>query len=251
MLHTVEFYYFSPTGGTKKAGEAFCTALAENVKAFDLGKCEHIEVSADIIVVAAPVFAGRIPTIAAERLKKLNGKGKEAVTLAVYGVRAYDDALLEMNDIMQEDGFEVVASAALVAEHSIVREVGAGRPDAQDISEIKAFAENVSKKINDSIKTLIQVPGNKPYKPGMKVAVTPISTEACNTCGVCVSVCSTGAIVIEANHVKTDLHSCIMCMACVAHCPKKVRMLPAAMQEGMNQKLGVLKSVRRENEFYL
>ena len=31
MFHTAEFYYFSPTGGTKQAGELFCTGIAEQV----------------------------------------------------------------------------------------------------------------------------------------------------------------------------------------------------------------------------
>ncbi len=251
MLHTIELYYFSPTGGTKKAGEIFCAAIAENIKKIDLGKREIAEATEDVVVAAAPVFAGRIPSAAAERLRRLNGKGKKAVTLAVYGVRAYDDALVEMNDIMQECGFEVIASAALAAEHSIVREVGAGRPDAQDAAEIRAFAENVLKKIDDSVSSTFSVPGNRPYKPGMKVAATPISTEDCNGCGICAAVCLTEAITIADGNVNTDLSSCLMCMGCVAHCPKKARILPPPMQAGMNERLGALKTVRRENEFYL
>ena len=31
MLQNIDFYYFSPTGGTKKAGEAIAAALAEYI----------------------------------------------------------------------------------------------------------------------------------------------------------------------------------------------------------------------------
>ena len=99
MLKSGALYYFSPTGGTKKAGELFSQELFEKVEVRNLGKRENEEVHSDIVVVAAPVFGGRIPTFMTEQLKALKGNGKKAITLAVYGNRHYDDALLEMNDV--------------------------------------------------------------------------------------------------------------------------------------------------------
>ena len=52
--------------------------------------------------------------------------------VAVFGNRAYDDALLEMQDVASEIGFRVIAAVAAVAEHSIIRKYGKGRPDADD-----------------------------------------------------------------------------------------------------------------------
>ena len=37
MLHKISLYYFSPTGGTKKAGETFCQEMAGKVEVIDLG----------------------------------------------------------------------------------------------------------------------------------------------------------------------------------------------------------------------
>lgn len=37
MKKTVEFYHFSPTGGTKKVGETLAHALGEVVSEWDLG----------------------------------------------------------------------------------------------------------------------------------------------------------------------------------------------------------------------
>lgn len=59
----------------------------------------------------------------AEKLNQLEGKGKKAVTLVVYGNRAYEDALLELNNVMEESGFRAAASAALAAQHSMASEV--------------------------------------------------------------------------------------------------------------------------------
>ena len=40
-------------------------------------------------------------------------------------------------------------------------------------------------------------------------------------------------------------------MACTANCPGNARILPPPLQEKMQQMLGKLKSVRRENEIFL
>ena len=81
-----------------------------------------------------------------------------------------------MNDILIQGGFTVIASAAFVAQHSIVPEVGAGRPDAEDIKEIRTFAEAV--KSSTSAEN-VHVPGNRPYKPEMNVAAAPLSLPTC------------------------------------------------------------------------
>lgn len=38
MVNTTYFYFFSPTGGTKKAGRIFCESISERVKMIDLGR---------------------------------------------------------------------------------------------------------------------------------------------------------------------------------------------------------------------
>lgn len=253
MLNETILYYFSPTGGTKKIGESFCTAFADDVKTVDLGKRTEVveQANCDIAVFAAPVFGGRIPAIAIDKIKGLNGKRKKAVTLVIYGTRAYDDALLELNNTIEECGFEIIASAALIAQHSIVPIVGQGRPDDEDITEIQNFAKKVLNKLATENTEKITVPGNIPYKDHMTVPTTPVSTDACNKCGVCKAVCPTGAIRVEETGMVTELGKCFLCMACVAHCPKHGRMLPPPMQEGMNSKLGALKDIRRDNEYFL
>ncbi len=250
MLQNVDFYYFSPTGGTKKAGEVIASELAESVNAISLAEKTVSAPASDLVVVAVPVFGGRIPALVSERLGQLKGMGKKAVTAVVYGVRAYEDALLELNDVMTECGFEVIASAALIAQHSIVPEVGADRPDTADIAEIRQFAKRVLNAIENGKTGTVTVPGNHPYKESMKSSATPVTLDSCGRCGFCVSVCPTDAITISDAGVVTDNEKCMMCMACVAKCPAKSRMLPPPVQDGLNQKLSVFRDVRRENEFF-
>lgn len=251
MLKKVDLYYFSPTGGTKKAGLFLASQIAETVNEVNLAEKVTADPSAEVIVIATPVFGGRIPAIVSDKIANFTGAGKKAITAVVYGVRAYEDALLELNDAMKNSGFDVLASAALVAQHSIVAEVGAGRPDQKDADEIKQFAKGVLEALEEGKTNTITVPGNHPYKDSMKVPATPLSLDSCGGCGYCVEVCPTDAITVTDDGVTTDSEKCILCMACVAKCPVQARILPPPLQAGMTEKLGVLKDVRRENEFYI
>lgn len=249
MSDKLEVYYFSPTGGTKKVSSIFADAMGKEVIWHDLGSKEPMaEQPEEMIVVAAPVFGGRIPSVVREKIEKFSGSGKKAVTIAVYGNRAYEDALLEMNDILIKCGFAVIASGAFVAQHSMDPEVGTGRPDQEDAKEIRAFAEAVRNKKNTDG---VHVPGNHPYKPEMKVPCTPISHSACTRCGACVKVCPTDAISITAKGITTDKGKCILCMACTHVCPEHARVLPSPIQGMMKLMLGKLKNVRNKNEMFL
>lgn len=250
MSENIEVYYFSPTGGTRKVVEIFADAMEKETKWYDMGKKERIpeEATAEFTVFAAPVFGGRIPSVVREKMKKLKGAGKKAITIAVYGNRAYEDALLEMNDILTENGFTVFASGAFVAQHSMAPKVGAGRPDQEDAKEIRNFAKAVLNKKNTN---RVQVPGNHPYKSEMAVPCTPISLLACNRCGGCVKVCPTDAISITAKGITTDKEKCILCMACTHVCPEHARILPRPIQAMMKLMLGSLKNIRNKNEIFL
>ena len=45
----------------------------------------------DFAVIAMPVFAGRVPALAVERLRMVKSNGAKCVVVAVFGNRAYDD----------------------------------------------------------------------------------------------------------------------------------------------------------------
>lgn len=250
MSDKMEVYYFSPTGGTKKVSDIFAAAVGKDAVWHDLRdkQTPTEQPQGELIIVAAPVFAGRIPSVVREKIKTLAGEGKQAVTIAVYGNRAYEDALLEMNDILIQGGFMVIASAAFVAQHSIVPEVGAGRPDAEDEKEIRTFAEAVK---NSTSAENIHVPGNRPYKPEMKVAAAPISLSSCTACGVCAKICPTDAIAAAEGKMVTDVSKCILCMACVHACPLQARILPPPLQEKTDNMLAAFRDIRNKNEVFL
>lgn len=133
----------------------------------------------------------------AERLSRVQGNGAWFISLAVYGNRAYEDALAELDDRMEQQGFSRLASAALVAQHSIVTQLAAGRPDGQDRREIAEFAGEILHKL----KTLAEgnrpeekaTPGNRPYKSWKPMQAVPQIAKDCIRCGLCAQKMSRGS----------------------------------------------------------
>lgn len=251
MFKTLDLYCFSPTGGTRKAAEILAASIGEQINYIDLGRDGSPAGRAEAAVFAAPVFAGRIPDYVIGKLKAIKGEGKKAVTAVVYGVRAYEDALLELNDAVREAGFEILGSAALIARHSMLPEVGAGRPDEGDAAEIAAFGKSLVEKAERGECGEVTVPGNRPYRAPGVFDYSPVCTAECSLCGACIAVCPVGAIDMEDGGIVTDVDSCFMCLACTAACPHGARVVPTERMEMISKMLGKLKGVRRENEFFL
>ena len=84
MLYNI---YFSPTGGTKKVADILASNLGGEVCEVDI--CCDIEnmtlQAEDVCLVSVPSFAGRVPQIAVERIKKISGNGAKAILNCVYG----------------------------------------------------------------------------------------------------------------------------------------------------------------------
>jgi hypothetical protein len=58
-----------------------------------------------LFLVGAPVHGGRVPEAQPSRLGRLRASGAPDVLIAVYGNRAYEDALLELSEIASGAGF--------------------------------------------------------------------------------------------------------------------------------------------------
>ena len=74
-------------------------------------------------------------------MRRIQANQAQCILVCVYGNRAYDDTLAELEDIARSCGFRVVAAVTAIAEHSIVRQIAQGRPDSQDIEELQLFAK--------------------------------------------------------------------------------------------------------------
>lgn len=181
---------FSPTGGTQKAADLLCGGLREEPVSVDL--CSSgMDFSAfrpdcgDTAVIAVPSYGGRVPAAAAQRLLKMPGGGARAVLLCVYGNRAYEDTLVELEDLAKAAGFRAAAAVAAVAEHSIARRYAAGRPDAKDAELLRGFARQIQAKLDAGGDGLPPLPGRRPYKPLGVRRMIPQAGSRCTACGLC------------------------------------------------------------------
>ena len=244
---------FSPTGGTRRVSEIVCQGMGQETLVTDLCvKAADIQLpnihEEDLAVIAMPVFAGRVPALALERLQKVNPHGAKGVVIAVYGNRAYDDALLELQDVASAMGFRVIAAIGAVAEHSIIRRYGKGRPDADDEQILRQFGADILSKAVANDCTLPQVPGHRPYKKGGSVP-QPKGRRGCNRCGVCAKQCPADAVPLS-DPKTVDAAKCISCMRCVSVCPTGARSIGAVMNFLATQGLKKVCATRKENELF-
>jgi ferredoxin len=176
----------------------------------------------DLVIVGMPVYSGRIPALAESFLKALKAEGTPAVLVAVYGNRDIDDALVEMQDILNEGGFVPLAGAAFIGEHSLTAEVAGGRPDAADLKTARLFGQTLKEKCAQSSLDALkfEVRGNRPYRE--RKAAPPLGPtigDGCTVCGTCVAACPSGALSVE-NGIRVDEGACILCHSCAKGCPE-------------------------------
>lgn len=247
---------FSPTGGTKKVSGLFTQKLDPESIFVDLTD-RHIDFSAfsfhaeDVCVVAVPSYGGRVPQIAVSRLKQMKGGGASAILIAVYGNRAYEDTLSELQDTLSEAGFLCMAAIASIAEHSIMHDFAAGRPDGEDAGQLAEFAHRVGEIIQaGALPEHLDLPGNRPYRVYNGIPMKPKPGKSCTKCGLCSKRCPVGAI-DSSNPAKTNAEICISCMRCVAECPVKSRSVNKLLVNAASAKMKKSCEDYKRNELYL
>lgn len=261
-VNSCELIAFSPTGTTRTVIGAVAEGIGAPVSAFDLTLSDiHAPAPGEIAVIGTPVYAGRVPETAAARLRRhVRGMGRPAVLVAVYGNRAFEDALLELRNLALELGFVPVAAAAFIGEHSFSTPqwpVAEGRPDAADRDKAVAFGRSVRELLDEvsepSALRPLEVPGNLPYRQGVQSSTICPETDVrtCVLCGECARVCPSGAITLTEDSVLTEPSLCLRCCACTRACPTGSRVMRHERILDFGRMLSTQYAQRREPEFFL
>ena len=176
--------YFSAKGTTRLCADCIAEGLNLEKKDYDwltASEPEKIAVSSeDALLFSMPVYGGYIPKLCAERAAALHGDHTPAIIAAVYGNRHYDNALLQMKDLLESQGFHVIAAGAFLAEHSIFPTVAEGRPDEKDLAAMREFAGKCAKLLQEEELWRgkeIALPGNPDYDASVSRAFPSIRKE--------------------------------------------------------------------------
>lgn len=234
--------YFSPTHATGRVTETVAASLAEalgaTVASWDFtlpGKRQsHPDLRAgDVAVVGVPTYAGLVPALIQPWLEALKGRGIPVVAVVTYGNRDFDDALIQLRDLLQDGGFLPFAAGAFVGEHSFSRTLAAGRPDGEDLDQARQLGGMAARRLEGGELALVEVSGvPRPYRgryqprdrqgrPVNFSQAQPLTGDGCNHCGLCALLCPAGAI--DPADLSVHLAPCIKCGACVKACPQNAR----------------------------
>lgn len=251
----IHLVYFSATYTTRSVCQGIAKHLGRDIVEHDITNVAPESVftipSEDLMIIGMPVYCGRIPEMAVERVRQFHGDRTKAIAVAVYGNREFDDALIEMRQLLDENGFQTVAAAAFIGRHCIFPAVATNRPDAADEVKMQNFAQAILPllSLNSDEFEHIEVPGNPALRPYKRSAFCPVPTEGCTNCGTCASLCPTGAIsMTDASDVNAEL--CIACGRCIIVCPEHERNFVGPVYAGAAEKFVAAYSVRKEPQFF-
>jgi Uncharacterized Fe-S center protein len=263
-IQSLKLVCFSPTGTTKAVIQGVARGINQSTVALiDITKPnarkQQLQTSEnELLVVAVPVYMGRVPALLNEWLHGIKARNTPAVCIVVYGNRVYDDALLELKDILIKCGCKPIAGAAYIGEHSFSSAetpVAEARPDASDLNHAELFGRKINEKLL-SVSSVhqfsdINIPGKYPYggiTELWSVDFIAVSNE-CTQCGICAEGCPVGAIDSE-NRNLIDKEKCITCCACIKNCPQNARTMKTGLVKDAAMRLNKLYKEPKEPIFF-
>ena len=138
-----------------------------------------------------------------------------------------------------------------IAEHSIMHQFAARRPDRKDKSELKAFGEKIRQKLHTAeTYEKLALPGSKPYRTYQGVPLKPKADKHCTACGLCARVCPAGAIPVTIQRRRINPNVFPVCL-CVQVCPQKARNISKLKVKLASANMKKTCTERKANELFL
>lgn len=264
-IESLKIVYFSPTGTTKSVVKGIAQGINHpNTEFIDItkpdGRKQTLQTREDeLLLIGVPVYMGRVPDLLSGWLNGIHADNTPTVCVVVYGNRAYDNALLELKDIVVSCGGIPIAGAAYIGEHSFSDSeipVALGRPDGDDLKSAKIFGRKIDEKLQSVLSAPqlsdLTVPGSFPYEGVTKLwDVDFIEVDdICSQCGVCADVCPVGAVDAQSSSM-INQEKCITCCACIKSCPQKARTIKPGPVNDAQQRLVTLYKEPKKPEYFI
>lgn len=245
QINRVNVVYYSATGNTRKValnlGKQIAKALGVPMEEMNyappLVRKKHYSFSSDdLVLFATPVYAGRVPNKMLPFVESgFTGGDALAVPVIIFGNRNFDNGLIELRNLLEQNGFHTVAAAAVATSHVFSDAISPGRPDTADWAVLNQFAADVASRVTalSEYPAPVEVPGDNPPlvyytplgvdgKPTMFLKAKPQTHDGmCDACGICVAACPMDAI--SAEDPTQVPGTCIKCQACVKICPTNAK----------------------------
>lgn len=241
-ITSIKGVFFSGTGNTAKVVGELVTALSELLEVEYQLLCVNHPVArksvipcgeTELLVIGTPVYDGRVPQFLLPYLEKnIVGKNTLAIPVCTFGNRGVDDALMELRNIIEKNGFRTVGAAAIVGQHVFSRALGTSRPRVEDKRMLHKLAHELKSKIADldeAPEYPIDVIGNEPIGPyntprdryGYPVNISKVrpktAKEHYDTAKRIIQLCPVEAIAPDGVQIPGP---CMRCGACIKLSPR-------------------------------
>ncbi len=263
--------YFSPTNSTQKIvctiAKSWGVAGQRNINLNSLTERYNFKLKLqpdEAVLLGIPVYEERIPDLLYPVLSKIKGNGQLMVPIVTYGNISAGIALKQLTTMMRNQGFNIIAAASFIGEHSFSHKdikIAVGRPDSKDLGIANSFGTQIKEKI-ESIENIKDTPELNingklsymgkllPRHSEMTFSHAPvIDPTLCKKCKKCLEICPVNAIDPESLISRDKL--CIRCFACVKLCPNNARKIVYKKPFLVKNTLRQLGKKRKEPEIFL
>ncbi|MBD3190279.1 MAG: 4Fe-4S ferredoxin [Candidatus Heimdallarchaeota archaeon] len=234
--------YFSGTGNTKTIAKTIRNELNKlgsiveeiDITPYNSRRQEISFENYDAMIFGFPIYGSCIPEIIIEWIEKLNEQEKQCAMFFTYGGPTIGVAHYHTKNLLEDQGFRVIATAEFLGKHSF--NFGPGfnfledRPNEEDLSIAKEYAKKIHSLFEkENIRSIdLKKPPQfdefierRESRQKRKSTIVPTRNgEECSMCMKCQEECPTNAF--NANSGEADNEKCISCMHCISICPENV-----------------------------
>lgn len=223
--------YFSGTGNSRCIAEKIAQisgdellCVGERIKAHD----ESAITSERPFVIVGPVYAGRLPRIVDEYLRRIELRGTNKVYFAVSCAATPWKTVRYAKKLCREKGLELLGFNSVVMPQGYV---AAGTTQSDEVNDrILKVSEGKITAIAEKIRDGMPLDDEKSGLGIMSSVINPVmystmitakpfyTTDACSSCGKCAQRCPLNNITLTDGRPIWG-NECTHCMACIAGCP--------------------------------